>query len=399
MFLYTVRFSSQIPSAWYGAHEVLHVHSVCGTPSRRAKSRIGDPGKTRATRGMAMFREELIRLGSACLLLTLVSSVILLPLPVAAQATCNLLGEVFVTNPFDQTLMIKGDGSADIKTVRFSDQTEFIRVTVERKPAGTFDPKNLQTGDRLCVQSSATPARAADRVVVMKRSDIQEHQRLVFSALARNSAFGVVTELNAEHRTIRLSEELESGAAQEVTVDASDPVAFRHYSSEGQSGNGPVASAWSRLKVGDHLYVQGKRDAALSAIHAGIIIDGGVRGITGTITSMSGLGEVIGLQELGSRNLLEVQTRRVAMFRASPFVEPPIAGSESGSSAAWDLYPISFSDFQKGDTISVLAKDGERSKKTVIGMMVITGFGSYGINASPSGLPVFWFIDPLKASN
>ena len=96
----------------------------------------------------------------AFLLLIVFISAVSLPVPAAAQGTCNLLGEVFVTNPFDQTLMIKGDGSADIKKIRFSNQTEFVRVTVERKPAGSFDPKNLQPGDRLCVPSAATEAKA-----------------------------------------------------------------------------------------------------------------------------------------------------------------------------------------------------------------------------------------------
>lgn len=334
--------------------------------------------------------------GAASLLLIVVSSVISLPPPVAAQGTCSLLGEVFVTNPFDQTLMIKGDGSADINTIRYSNQTEFVRVTVERKPAGNFDPKNLQTGDRLCVQSTATPVK--DRVLVMKRSDIQEHQKQVFSALARNSAFGVVTDLNAEHRTIRLNEELEGGAAQQVTVDARDPVVFRQYPSEGQAGDGALASAWSRLKVGDRLYVQGKRDTAFPSVRAGVVIVGGAREIFGTITSMSGLGEVIELRQLGSGNLLAVQTSRMALLRASPFVEAGKDGGRSVSPASWDLYPISFSDFQKGDTISVLAREERSSQKTVTGMMVVTGFGSYGINTSLSGPPAFWFIDPLKAA-
>jgi hypothetical protein len=126
-------------------------------------------------------------------LLISVTSVMSLASAVAAQGTCNLLGELFATNPFDQTLMIKGDGSADINTIRFSDQTQFVQVTVERKPAGGFDPKNLQTGDRLCVQLATAPAKTADRVLVMKRLDIQEHQKQVFSALARNSAFALVT--------------------------------------------------------------------------------------------------------------------------------------------------------------------------------------------------------------
>ena len=67
------------------------------------------------------------------------------------QGTCNL---VYVTNPFGQTLTIKAEGSADINTIQFSNQTKFGQVTMERKPAGEFDPKNLQAGDRLCVQPS-----------------------------------------------------------------------------------------------------------------------------------------------------------------------------------------------------------------------------------------------------
>jgi len=331
-------------------------------------------------------------------ILILVASLMLAAAAGKAQGKCNLLGEVYVTSPFDQTLMIKGDGSADIKTIRFSDQTEFVHVTVERKPAGVFDPKNLQMGDRLCVQFAAGQAKAAARILVMKRLDIQEHQKQVFSALAQNSSFGVVTGLNAEKRTIGLKEETVGDASQQVIVEARDPVAYRYYSSDVQVGKDGVASGWDRLRVGDRIYVQGRREKESPAIRAGLIMVGGVRGIVGTIIAMSGFGEVIQLRELGSGNLLSVKTRWDAMFRASPFVETAIAHDQSASSASWDLYPISFSDLQKGDTISVLARAGGGLENTVIGLIVVTGFGSYGINALPPGAPAFWFIDPLKTA-
>lgn len=324
---------------------------------------------------------------------------ILLASGLAAQGTCNLLGEVFLANPFDQTLTIKGDGSADITMFRFSNQTQFVQVTVERKPAGEFDPKNLQAGDRLCVQFAATEAKTADRVLVMKRLEIQQHQKQVFSTWARNSAFGVVTGLNPENRTIRLKEELAGGAggaSQLVTVDASDPAVFRHYSSEAQMGKEGVASTWSRLKIGDRIFVEGRRGTAVPEIRAAVIIMGAVRGFVGTIISMNGLGEIIEMHEPGSGNSLVVQTRRDAIFRASPFVEPAVAPAPTASSVPWDLYPISFADLQKGDTISVLAREEEGSQHTVTGLMVVTGFGSYGINAIPAGAVTLWFIDPLK---
>ena len=308
---------------------------------------------------------------------------ILLATKVAAQGTCNLLGEIYVTSPFDQTLTMKADGSADITTVQFSNLTQFVQVTVERKPAGEFDPKNFQVGDRLCVQLAAGQAKTAARVLVMKRLEIQEHQKQVFSIWARNSALGVVTDLNPENQTIRLKEDLASGASQQATVDASDPALFRSYSSQAQAGKDGVASTWGRLKIGDRIYVQGIRAPLSPEIRAAVIFVGAVRGVVGTISSMNGLGEVIEMHELGSGNTRLIQTRRDAIFRASPFVEPVEAPAPAASSVPWDLYPVSFAGLQKGDTISVLTSEGESTEHIFTGLMVVTGCGSYGINTLP----------------
>jgi hypothetical protein len=327
-------------------------------------------------------------------LLLLSTSVTSLATVVAAQGTCNLLGEVFVTNPFGQALMIKGDGSADISTIQFSSKTQFVQVTVERKPAGEFDPKNLQVGDRLCIQFDTAQGQTASRILVMKRLDIQEHQKQVFSTMMRNRAFGVVTELNAEKGTIRMREELQGGASQPLTVEASDSVAFRHYSSDAQAG---VASSWAHLRVGDRIYVQGRRDIGSSAIRAGLILVGGVRDMLGTITSMNGVGDVLELQEIGSGRSMTVRIQGGAVYRASPFVEAAITRERPGSAVSWDLQPISFSDLQKGDTVSVLAWEEDGGREPAAGLMVVTGFGSYRTNALSTSAPTFWYLDPFKA--
>ena len=321
---------------------------------------------------------------------------LLLAAKLAGQGSCNVLGEAYVTSPFGQTLTIKTDGSADIATVPFSNQTQFVQVTVERKPAGEFHPQNLQVGDRLCVQFSSAQNKTAARVLVMKRLEIQEHQKEVFSTWARNSALGVVTGLNPANQTIRLQEELAGGASQQATVDASAPAVFRRYSPPAQAGKDGVASAWASLKIGDRIYVQGTRAALSREIRAAVIVIGPVRGIVGTIASMNGLGEVIEMNDLGSGQPLLIQTRRDAIFRAAPFVEPAVAPMPSSRSIPWALYPISFADLQKGDTISVLAREEPGSEHAIIGLMVVTGFGSYGVNAPPPGAAAFLFIDPLK---
>jgi hypothetical protein len=366
-----------------------HYHAVAPINTSRS---VWDSGRACRSLGLTSFLLDSLNL--TCWVRS--TTLLLLATRVAAQGTCNLVGEVYVTNPFGQTLTIKADGSADINTVQFSNQTQFVQVTVERKPKGGFDPKNLQAGDRLCVQLGAARDKTAGRVLVMKRLEIQQNQKQVFSTWARNGAIGVVIGLNSENQTIGLKEELPSGASQLLTVDASYPAVFSHYSSQAQVGKEGVATAWARLKIGDRIYVQGRRAAVSSDIRAASIIVGGIRGLVGTILSMNGLGEVLELRELGWGNSLTVQTRRDAIFRASPFVEAAVASEQSGSSVPWDLYPISFADLQKGDTISVLAREEKDSEHTVTGLMVVTGFGSYGINAIPAGATTFWFIDPLK---
>ena len=110
---------------------------------------------------------------------------------------------------------------------------------------------------------------------------------------------------------------------------------------------------------------------------------------------MNGLDEVREVHELEQEIRWSSKPAATLYFRASPFVEPAMAPAPSASSVPWDLYPISFADPQKRDTISVLARE-EGSEHTVIGLMVVTGFGSYGINALPAGTAAFWFIDPLR---
>lgn len=327
-----------------------------------------------------------------------VLSTLVIATPGAGQGICNVLGELYVTSPFDKTLMIKMDGSADLNTIDFSSQTQFVQVNVERKPKGEFDPKRLEVGDRLCIHLTPNQKSTASRILVMKRLEIQDHQKKVFADLSRNSAFGIVTNLTDEDRTIRLKEESPNGVSQQITVDASGPVSFRHYSPKAEVGKDGVVSGWAQLKVGNYIYVEGMRASASSTIRASIIIEGGLRGFVGTITSMSGFSDAIELRQLGSGNVISIRLRRDVVFRASPFVEASM-NRERSSSAAWDLHPLTFSDLQKGDTISVLAKEDQGSQKALVGVVVVTGFGSYGIDALPPNAPSFWFVDPLLGTH
>src|ERR1700731_2201219 len=86
------------------------------------------------------------------------------------SASCRQLGEVFAANPLDHTLMVKGDRDDSMDTILFSGTTQVVRLTEEPAVGGAFDPKNIQMGDRVCVQLENSAQKAAARILLLTRS-------------------------------------------------------------------------------------------------------------------------------------------------------------------------------------------------------------------------------------
>jgi hypothetical protein len=320
-------------------------------------------------------------------LLATAASTVLLVSPAAARDSCEVAGEVFAPNPFDNAITIKEDDSEDIATVQFSNLTRFDLVTVDRAPAGEFDPKTFRAGDRVCVPSA--PAH----ILVIRRLDIQEQQKRVLSELIRNSVFGTVTGLNPEKRSIRLTESLAGGASRTVTVDAGDPAAFRRFVRGTQGTAHAAPSSWENVQVGDSIYVEGRFGTASQTLRAGVVIVGSIQAVAGTIVAINGLG-VIDLDDLRSGLRVTIELPADAVFRTAPFEEEAPAKSQPGTLAYWDLHSIGLADLQAGDTIAVLVKAGQDLHK-LTGLMAVTGFASFRTGAPPAA-PVFWLVDPLK---
>ncbi len=317
------------------------------------------------------------------------ASAMLLVSPVAARDSCEVVGEVFAASPFDNAITIKNDDSEDIATIQFSKSTRFDRVTVDRVPAGALDPKTFQAGDRVCV-----PSADAAPILVIRRLDIQAQQKRVFSEVVRNSASGTVVELNAQTQTIVLNESVGGGVSQHVTVDVSAPAAFRRFVTQAQGTANPAPSAWANVRVGDNIFVEGRRGMDSRTLRAGIVIVGGVRAVAGTIVAVNG-GGLIELDDLRSGMRMTVEAPGDALFRIAPFEEEAPAQEQASTLASWDLHSMGLADLQAGDTIAVLVKTGQDLPK-VTGLMAVTGFASFRTDITPIAAPAFWLLDPLK---
>jgi hypothetical protein len=238
------------------------------------------------------------------------------------------------------------------------------------------------------------PSAEAAPILVIRRLDIQAQQKRVFSEVVRNSAFGTVVELNAQTQTIVLNESVAGGVSQNVTIDASAPAVFLQFLTGVQGTAKPAPSAWTNVRVGDNVFVEGRRGTDSRTLRAGVVIVGGVRAVAGTIAAINGVG-VIELDDLHSAMRMTIEVPSDATFRIAPFEDEPAAQEQSSTLASWDLHAIGLADLQAGDTIAVLVKTGQDLPK-LTGLMAVTGFASFKTGAVPSASPVFWLLDPLK---
>ena len=173
-------------------------------------------------------------------------------------------------------------------------------------------------------------------------------------------------------------------------MDAADPAVFNNVASSAQRAEDVASLGRENWRV--HLCSGQTQRTVYGNSCAAVIIVGAVRGVVRPC-SMNGLGDVIEVHELGSGNSLVVQTRRDAMFRASPFVEPTVAPTPSQFGALEHV--ISSADLQKETPSACLPEKGSERHRTYGGYRV----RFLRINALPAGTAAFWFIDPLKPAH
>jgi len=320
-----------------------------------------------------------------------------LPSDANRPKACDPVGEVFGANQVDHAVTIKSDRDSSMVTMRLSETTQIVRQTTAAEAGGTFDPKNIQIGDRLCVEQGDSSQRTV-RILLMTRSDMQTQQQRMVSILRHNSAFGVITSLSNDGHVLRLDEALDASpetTSRPITVQAGDLVAFRHYSPKATAGSEGTVTKWDDLHTGDQIYVEGVRDSDSQTIHAEVIISGGVRGVFGIVKAVNGLDEALDLQEIGSTSLTIVRIHPEALFRATPLAMDSVSGNAPANAAPLTLHPIIFADLQKGDSIAVLGRVNNNPRQ-VSGLMAATSFGSFGLNPPTDPDPVIRFLDPLR---
>ena len=124
-----------------------------------------------------------------------------------------------------------------------------------------------------------------------------------------------------------------------------------------------MAGDWSKLTVGDEIYVRGKKAHGAEAVRARLVISGGFRSFIGAIESMDPLTQTIRLRDFRSGSSRSVRFDFNSIY---------VAGAASGS-AHRPLYFATIGDLKEGDSVPILALHDPHSGD-IRALQLITGF-------------------------
>jgi hypothetical protein len=285
--------------------------------------------------------------------------------------SCRIAGQVFFTNGVDRTITLKTD-SGDLVAFNYHGDTSFLHPGTEpqRDLGGNrMLPQELNTGDRLCVGTSAPLL-----VTVTPRREIQAEQKKELGEWQADSLYGIVSEIDRKAQLFTL--EVSTGDTKTThVVEVSTSAAYWVLPPNSIRMSDAVTGSLEGVAPGDTLYVHGTKGGASENFIASLIVSGGFRSFAGTIETMKILNETLDVRLVLSGNLRKAHIPLGVLYSVGQ------AGGAAGKTR--DLYRMSAADLQPGDTVLILGTTEGRDSLRACAL--VAGFSPSGVlPADPS---------------
>lgn len=206
---------------------------------------------------------------------------------------------VSVTLPDDARLLRLEPGQTDLRTAQ--------AITLDQ----------IQPGDRLLVRG--TPAANPDNVqasiaVLMKQSDVAQHQQTEMRDWQRRGAGGIVSAISPTDGTITVS--VRPGNS--LLIKTGKSTQFLRYAQDSVKFSDAQKSTLDQIKVGDQLRARGTRSADGKELNAEEVISGTFRNIAGIISGIDASANTITVKDVLARKTVKVKLTPESQMRRLP---------------------------------------------------------------------------------
>jgi hypothetical protein len=290
---------------------------------------------------------------------------------IPAKPDQHVLGTVTSIDPVSQTISVNQDKSGTAYRVSLAKTRTLLKVepgAKDLKNAARITASDLAVGDRVDIRGFKADDNpnsiAAASVILMSARALQQARQAEMADWRQRGIAGTVTSVDAAGSKLNLDARTAEGP-KPVVVDASAKTQFTRYSPE--SPKAPVVSQLSDIQPGDQVRVLGTKDADGSTITAEKIYSGAFRTLAGTIGSLSPGNEEITINDLRTKQPVQVtltpdsairrlppqMAAMLARRSAQPSGTPPPAAHGDISQIIERLPTIGRSDLKSGDAVIV----------------------------------------------
>jgi hypothetical protein len=212
-------------------------------------------------------------------------------------------------------------------TAKLTEATKILRVPPgekDLKNAVPLQAKDLQSGDRVLVRSSASTdghTITALAVIVMKQEDVAAKQQHERDDWQKRGVGGLVTKVDAANGTITISSS-GVGGNRSVAVHVPKDTILRRYAPGSVKFDDakpqPATQFMAQIKAGDQLRARGTRSPDGGELTAEEIVSGSFRNIAGIIKVIDAASSTMTVQDAISKSAVVVRVSVDSQMKKLP---------------------------------------------------------------------------------
>jgi hypothetical protein len=236
-------------------------------------------------------------------------------------------------------LLLTSDAGAEIN-VDVRDSTKIARISPgqkDLKDAQTIALTDLQVGDRILVRSKAgddPKTFSATTIVAIKKADIAEKQSHERDEWQKSGVGGLVNNVDGAGSLISITT-LSLREKKTVAVHVTKDTILRRYAPGSVKFDDAKPAPLGEIHPGDQLRARGDKNADGGELTAKEIVSGSFRNISGTISSLDSVQNIITVHDLATKKNVTVKMTSESQLRklSAPMAQR-IAQRLNGSSGA-----------------------------------------------------------------
>ena len=231
---------------------------------------------------------------------------------------------------------------------------------------------DIAVGDRVLVRGVGVAGPLpADSVIVMTARELSRKHEAEHQAWRERGTLGVVEELDASSRTIRMRSGAGPGRTETVTVQADEKCVFRRYAPDSVRFADALPSGIEEIRTGDQLRVLGDNVDTGRHIAAEQIVSGAFRSVAGQVLAVIAASGEFTLRDLQSGKNLGVRLKpgaRMKRFERPGMMMGGAAGSPGPGADRPDFAAMiermpatTLAELKRGDTVIVSGAAGGKA--------------------------------------